>query len=226
MPDARQPFPPLLRAGGRARLPELPAGPFRFVALDVETANHDRASICQVGVAFVRPHGEIDCWVSYVDPGPGRWAFTGLHGIGPDTVAGAPGIGAVLDLLGPALRGLTVYQHSGFDRSALRAACTVLGRPEPDWEWQNSVSVARRAWPELKGNGGHGLASLRGFLGLRFEHHDAGEDARAAAEVVLHAERLGAYGAVAGRTGAGRLGRLQAGARSITSPPAAASRAK
>jgi DNA polymerase III epsilon subunit-like protein len=40
----------------------------------------------------------------------------------------------------------------------------------------------------LKGNGDHGLASLKGYLGLSFEHHDAGEDARAAAEVVLYAE--------------------------------------
>lgn len=40
----------------------------------------------------------------------------------------------------------------------------------------------------MRGNGGHGLASLKQHLGLVFEHHDAGEDARAAAEVVLRAE--------------------------------------
>lgn len=51
--------------------------------------------------------------------------------------------------------------------------------------------VARRAWPELKGTGGHGLASLKLHLGLIFEHHDAGEDARAAAEVVLRAAAEG-----------------------------------
>lgn len=65
----------------------------------------------------------------------------------------------------------------------------MANRSEPAWHWQDSVTVARKAWPELKGNGGHGLASLKGHLGLSFDHHDAGEDARAAAEVVLHAER-------------------------------------
>ena len=40
----------------------------------------------------------------------------------------------------------------------------------------------------MLGNGGHGLASLKQHLGLVFDHHDAGEDARAAAEVVLRAE--------------------------------------
>ena len=46
----------------------------------------------------------------------------------------------------------------------------------------------RAVWPELRGNGGHGLASLKQHLGLVFDHHDAGEDARAAAEVVLRTE--------------------------------------
>ena len=40
----------------------------------------------------------------------------------------------------------------------------------------------------MKGNGGHGLANLKRTLNLEFRHHDAGEDARAAAMVVLHAE--------------------------------------
>jgi inhibitor of KinA sporulation pathway (predicted exonuclease) len=167
-----------------------PKGPFRFVALDVETANHDRASICQIGVACVRPDNSIETWVTYVDPQTSHWVFTSLHGISQKTVKGAPSFAEVFPVLKQALNGLTVYQHSGFDRSAIRAACADMGFVEPDWDWQNSVTVARRAWPELKGNGGHGLASLKEFLGLTFDHHDAGEDARAAAEVVLHAERV------------------------------------
>lgn len=169
-------------------VPPFPEGPFRFVALDVETANHDRGSICQIGVACVRPDNEIETWVTYVDPQTTRWVFTNIHGITNAMVAGAPTFERVLRVLEQALEGLTVYQHSGFDRSAIRAACANADRSEPNWDWQNSVTIARRAWPELKGNGGHGLASLKTYLGLSFDHHDAGEDARAAAEVVLLAE--------------------------------------
>lgn len=68
------------------------------------------------------------------------------------------------------------------------AACGSSGLSVPQWDWCDSVHVARAAWPELRGNGGHGLASLKQHLGLEFDHHDAGEDARAAAEVVLRAE--------------------------------------
>ncbi|CUH80690.1 exonuclease domain-containing protein [Tropicibacter naphthalenivorans] len=166
-----------------------PTGPFRFLALDVETANHDRGSICQIGVACVRPDNSIETWVTFVDPQTATWAFTGLHGISQKTVRGAPFFADALAMIEAPLQGVTIYQHSGFDRSAFRAACAGLQRSEPDWTWQNSVTVARRAWPELKGNGGHGLASLKRHLRLSFDHHDAGEDARAAAEVVLLAEQ-------------------------------------
>lgn len=172
----------------QTRVTPFPEGPFRFFALDVETANNDRGSICQIGVACVRPDNSIETWVTYVDPQVERWVFTYLHGISARTVQGAPTFAEVLPVLRDALNGATVYQHSGFDRSAIAAACGICGLPIPQWDWCDSVYVARAAWPELRGNGGHGLASLKQHLGLLFDHHDAGEDARAAAEVVLRAE--------------------------------------
>ncbi|WP_244519268.1 exonuclease domain-containing protein [Paracoccus alcaliphilus] len=171
-----------------ARVAPFPKGPFRFFALDVETANTDRGSICQIGMACVRPDNSIETWTTYVDPQVDRWVFTYLHGISARTVQGAPTFAEVLPVLQSALQGTTVYQHSGFDRSAVAAACGNRGLPIPQWDWRDSVHVARAAWPELRGNGGHGLASLKQRLGLVFDHHDAGEDARAAAEVVLRAE--------------------------------------
>ncbi|WP_420005321.1 exonuclease domain-containing protein [Arenibacterium sp. LLYu02] len=172
----------------QTRVTPFPVGPFRFFALDVETANNDRGSICQIGIACVRPDNSIETWVTYVDPQVERWVFTNLHGISARTVQGAPTFAEVLPVLLDALNGKTVYQHSGFDRSAVAVACGTCGLPVPPWDWRDSVQVARAAWPELRGNGGHGLASLKQHLGLVFEHHDAGEDARAAAEVVLRAE--------------------------------------
>lgn len=180
---ARQPAPIL-----QTRVMPFPKGPFRFFALDVETANNDRGSICQIGVACVRPDNSIETWVTYVDPQVDRWVFTYLHGINARTVKGAPTFAEVLPVLRNALADHPVYQHSGFDRSAVAAACINAGLNFPQWDWCDSVYVARAAWPELRGNGGHSLANLKQHLGLEFDHHDAGEDARAAAEVVLHAE--------------------------------------
>ena len=49
------------------------------------------------------------------------------------------------------------------------------------------MAIARRAWPERRGNRGYRLATLAADLGISFRHHDALEDARAAAGVVLYA---------------------------------------
>ncbi|MBL9056184.1 MAG: exonuclease [Rhodobacteraceae bacterium] len=170
-------------------VPPFPRGPFRFFALDVETANGQRGSICQIGVACVAPDNAVTTWATHVDPQTGDWSCSWVHGITAQDVRGAPVFAQVMPVLARALAGRLVYQHSGFDQRAMAAACALAGLEAPDWQWSNSVIVARKAWPELKGKGGHGLASLKSHLGLQFRHHDAGEDARAAAEVVLHAER-------------------------------------
>jgi DNA polymerase III subunit epsilon len=140
----------------------LPEGDFRFIALDVETSCSDAASICQIGLACVRGDGTIETYATYVDPQMRFSSFnTQLHGIAAHHVAGAPRFAEAIARLSPLLERHHLIQHSSFDR---------------------------RAWPEFIGRGGHGLAHLKRQLGLQFDHHDAGEDARAAAIVVLQAE--------------------------------------
>lgn len=167
----------------------LPAGPFRFIALDVETANSDSSSICQIGIACVRHDGTMHVASTLIDPEQSFSDFNvNLHGIGPAQVRGAPKFPAVLHQIMPLLGQHLIIQHSTFDRGAINRACRAYGLLEPSWKWADSVQIARRAWPELRGNGGHGLGNLKQALALEFEHHDAGEDAKAAALIVLRAE--------------------------------------
>ena len=168
----------------------VPVGPFRFVALDVETACSDVASICQIGLACVRPDDAIESWVCYVDPKVTFSPFnTQLHGIAARHVRGAPDFPQAFGMIAPLLSRHLIIQHSGFDRRAIHGACAAVNLPAPVWRWGDSVRIAQRAWPEFKGNGGHGLSHLKQKLQLDFQHHDAEEDARAAALVVLLAER-------------------------------------
>lgn len=167
----------------------IPKGDFRFIALDVETACSDAGSICQIGLACVFPDKRIHTFSTLVNPGTRFDPFNvRLHGIGPDHVSGAPRFDELLDRLFPLLSRHHLVQHSNFDKRAVDAACRSCGMDPPDFRWADSVTIARRAWPELRGNGGHGLGNLKKVLDLDFQHHDAGEDARAAALVVLHAE--------------------------------------
>jgi DNA polymerase-3 subunit epsilon len=167
----------------------LPRGPFRFIALDVETANRNRGSISQIGLACVGMNGGMQTFATYVDPREDFAPFnTDLTGIDATTVRGAPTFAQAWTHLLPFLRGQLIIQHSGFDEKAINEAAEQAGLPVAKLIWADSVKIARKAWPEFRGNGGHGLAHLKEALGLSFHHHDAGEDARAAAEVVLLAE--------------------------------------
>lgn len=184
--------PEIVRSSARpafAHAHRVPEGNFRFIALDVETACSEAASICQIGLACVQQDNQIQTFSMLVNPGTRFDPFNiQLHGISPDHVAGAPSFPDALDSLLQLLTNHQLVQHSNFDKQAMNAACGFCGIAPPDLRWSDSVRIARRAWPELKGNGGHGLANLKRTLNLQFHHHDAGEDARAAAMVVLHAE--------------------------------------
>ncbi len=164
---------------------------YRFIAIDVETANSDASSICQIGLACVGETGLEEVVTLLIDP---RCHFAGMniqiHGIRPEHVLGEPRFEEFLDAIGDFLERHMLFQHSSFDARAFRAATEACGRISAPLKWHDSVRVARRAWPEFKGNGGHGLGHLKSALGLDFRHHDAGEDARASAEVVLMAEAL------------------------------------
>lgn len=171
------------------RMPPLPTGRFRFVALDVETSCGASSSICQIGLGCVRPDNSVLTYATYVNPEQRFDPFNiRLHGIDPETVADAPTFPEVWARLLPFLNPHHLIQHSNFDKTAIAAACAAYRLPRPDLSWSDSVKIARKAWPEFRGQGGHGLAHLKERLGLEFQHHDAGEDARAAAQVVLQAE--------------------------------------
>lgn len=112
----------------------LPAGPFRFVALDVETANSDSSSICQIGLACVRYDGTMHVASTLIDPEQPFSDFNvKLHGISPAQVRGAPRFPAVLRQIAPLLGQQLVIQHSTFDRGAINGACRAYGLPEPGW---------------------------------------------------------------------------------------------
>lgn len=162
---------------------------YRFIAIDVETANSDASSICQIGLACVGENGVEEVITLLIDPQCHFGAMNiQIHGIRPEHVSGEPLFEDFLDAVGDFLERHALFQHSSFDARAIRSATEACNRNATPLQWNDSVRIARRAWPEFKGNGGHGLSHLKTALGLDFRHHDAGEDARASAEIVLLAE--------------------------------------
>ena len=77
--------------------------------------------------------------------------------------------------------------HTTFDRVALDRATAQHGVTPITISWIDSASIVRRIWPDRYGRKGYGLASVANDLGISFQHHDALEDARTAAEIVIQA---------------------------------------
>ena len=163
-------------------------GHLTFNAIDVETANERPASICQIGIAQVRA-GRIKRGFSFlVDPEERFDAFNvRLHGIGPDAVKDCAKLPHLYPRLRHLLERIVLVSHTSFDRVALDEAARKYRLAPIRVTWLDSAMVSRRAWPEKYGRRGYNLANVARDLGISFKHHDAQEDARAAAEIVLHA---------------------------------------
>ncbi len=159
-----------------------------FNSIDVETANADRASICQIGIVHAREGQIQDQWETLIDPEDwfDPWNIR-IHGIDKRTVRGSPTLSEVQDELRRRLHGSVLVSHTSFDRVALERAMTKYNLAPLQVMWLDSAAIARRAWPDAYGVRGWGLRNIAQDLGISFTHHDALEDARAAAEIVLRA---------------------------------------
>lgn len=158
-----------------------------FVAVDVETANSHLASICQIGLASFKDGALTGEWKSYIDPQD--WfnpLNVAIHGIDERTVAGAPRLPEVAPELLSWLHARVAVCHTHFDRVAVQRAFDKHGLGCPSCTWLDSARVARRAWSEFESQG-YGLYNVCKHIGHEFTHHDALEDAKAAAQVLLAA---------------------------------------
>ncbi len=153
----------------------------------METANSDRGSICQIGVVSVEQGQIVDEWQTLVDPGtPFSDKNVSIHGLTAWDVEFAPAFSGIYDCLMSRMTGKIVACHTMFDRSALRAACSICRLDEADCLWLDTAQVVRNAWDQFCQKG-YKLDKIATYLGIEFSHHDALEDARTSALVLLRA---------------------------------------
>ncbi len=159
----------------------------RFVAIDVETANPDLASICQVGVVTFENSSVVGTWQQLINPEDyfDPWNVS-IHGITENTVKDSPTLPDLFTDLKELLDQQIVVCHTSFDRVALGRVLDKYGLQRIGCTWLDSAKIVRRAWPQFASRG-YGLANVTAAFGISFQHHVAQEDARAAGEVVLRA---------------------------------------
>lgn len=158
-----------------------------FVAIDVETANANLSSICQIGIVRFVDSKPVEQWKTLVNPNDFfDWMNVSIHGIDEDTVADAPTWPDIIDKVHSMTNGKIVVSHGSFDRSAIERASKLFNVTPPECDWLDTCRVARRAWSDVSKKG-YGLSALAEKLGLSFKHHDALEDARTAGLILVRA---------------------------------------
>lgn len=161
-----------------------------FIAIDVETANPDVSSICQIGVAKFAGNRIVEEWVTLINPEDYFDFFNiEVHGISEDDVINAPTIPEVIEKLRYFLIGNVCVCHTHFDRISITKALNKYSLEIPQINWLDSARVARRTWEEFAWTG-YGLANICKKIGYEFKHHDALEDAKASGQVILAAIEL------------------------------------
>lgn len=159
----------------------------RFVAIDLETANADMASICQIGVVTFDQACIEQTWHMLVDPEDYFDEFNvAVHGITEDMIKDAPKFPDIFHTLCEIVDHQVVACHTHFDRVSLHKAATRYGLALPNITWLDTARVARRAWTRFS-RAGYGLANVSSDLGIKFQHHVAHEDARACGEILIRA---------------------------------------
>lgn len=158
-----------------------------FAALDVETANPSRGSICQISV--VRYDGELLRDTLLLDPRePFAPVQSSIHGISAAMVRGAPTFAEIHGHLASVIGERPIVSYTAFDRQAVAEACARVGKPMLGGLWLDACALARDAWPD---RASHKLRDIGAMLGIPFQkNHEAERDALAAAYVFLKGVRL------------------------------------
>ncbi len=108
-----------------------------FTAIDFETAQGYRWSICQVGLVRVE-HGKITDQVNILVQPPNNYywdRFIDIHGITPEKTANAPKFDKIWHLIEPFIKDQNVVAHNGlsFDFPVLSKTLEYYGMQMPDY---------------------------------------------------------------------------------------------
>lgn len=158
-----------------------------IAVLDFETANHQPNSACQLGIAIVEPWKIVreKRWMVR----PQRMYFSprcvAVHGITAKDVLNAPTWDEIWPEVCEWIDGSVMVAHNaGFDANVLMSTCLAHDIAISPIDVLCTRLVSKRSWPSLRS---HSLASMAEYLSIVFTHHDALEDAKVSARLLIEA---------------------------------------
>ena len=157
-----------------------------FAAIDFETANYERTSVCSVGVVIVRDGMIVDSFYSLIQPEPNYYKYwcTQVHGLCREDTENAPVFPDVWAKIEPLIEELPLVAHNkAFDEGCLKAVFRCYQMDYPDYEFLDTLAASRRLLPNLPN---HQLDTVAAACGFPMEnHHHALADAEACAHIAL-----------------------------------------
>jgi DNA polymerase-3 subunit epsilon len=147
-----------------------------FTAIDFETAQGKRWSICQIGLVRVEGGEVIQTYSKLIKPPYNFYwkRFTDIHGISQQMTLNAPTFDQIWNEVSPFITNQDVVAHNGFgfDFSCLSQTLEFYDLPVPNYNRHCTYRIYK-----------DGLAALCRDHGIKLKHHDALSDALACAQL-------------------------------------------
>lgn len=158
-----------------------------FVAIDFETANQCRSSVCSVGLVIVRDNEVVDRFYSLIHPVPNYYSYqnTQVHGLTVDATQSAPDFPDVWAKVTHLIGELPLVAHnSPFDEGYLKAVFRAYGMPYPNYKFYCTCKASRNVLGNRLSN--HQLQTVAQYCGYDLKnHHHALADAEACAQIAI-----------------------------------------
>ncbi|MCA0968993.1 3'-5' exoribonuclease [Halobacillus litoralis] len=160
-----------------------------FIALDFETANSSRSSVCSIGLVEYEDGKMKREYYRLVKPKQSYFApiNISIHGIRPEDVEDSYEFHELWEEeIKEIIEGKLVIAHNAqFDMSVLRAVLDQYNLPYPMIAFNCTVNISKKTWRLPKYN----LKAVSDHLGIDLNHHQALDDARASARIFLEAAK-------------------------------------
>ncbi len=158
-----------------------------FAAIDFETANGSRTSVCSVGIVIVRDGVVQETFYSLISPVPNYYASfcQQVHGLCKQDTMHAPKFPEVWAQIAPRIADLPLVAHNArFDEGCLKAVHDYFDMPYPHYTFHDTLAASRRLLRnQLPNHQLHTVAAACGYDLTR--HHHALADAEACAAIAL-----------------------------------------
>jgi DNA polymerase-3 subunit epsilon len=165
-----------------------------FVAIDFETANASRASACAIGLTVVENGAIAKSFQRLIRPSElfnewGESCFDPfnvmIHGITEEDVKNEPEFNELWPSIAHYFsEQMIVAHHASFDISVLKYVCDEYEMPYPEFHYSCTRIISKRMWSDLVS---HSLDVVADYLGIKFTHHKAEDDALACSQIAIRA---------------------------------------